>query len=46
MNVYVETGERKMKRKNMLIGGAVAGIIAVVCERQRANTLKRSEKRK
>lgn len=46
MNVYLETGDRKMKRKNILIGGAAAGILAIVCMLALANTLRKSEKRK
>jgi hypothetical protein len=46
MNVYLEMGDRKMKKKNILIGGAAAGILAIVCLLALANTLKRSEKRK
>jgi len=46
MDVYLEMGDRKMKRKSILIGGAVAGMIAIVCALAFANTLKRSEKRK
>jgi hypothetical protein len=46
MNVYLETGDRKMKRKSILIGSAVAGVIAVFCALAFANTLRRSEKRK
>ena len=46
MDVYVEKGIRTMKSKNVLIGGAVAGVIALVCALALVNTLKRSEKRK
>ena len=46
MNVYLDMGDRKMKRKKMLIGGAVAGVIAIICTLALANTLKKSEKRK
>jgi hypothetical protein len=46
VDVYVEKGIRTMKSKNVLIGGAVAGVIALVCALALVNTLKRSEKRK
>jgi len=46
MNVYLEKEDRNMKKKNILIGGAAAGILAIVCVLAFANTLKRSEKRK
>lgn len=46
MNTYLEMGDREMKRKSILFGGAVAGMIAIVCALALANTLKRSEKRK
>jgi gas vesicle protein len=45
MDVYLEKGGRNMKRKSILIGGAVAGVIAMLCALALANTLKRPEKR-
>jgi hypothetical protein len=35
-----------MNRNKILIGGAAAGILAIVCMLALANTLKKSEKRK
>lgn len=46
MGVYLETGNKRLKRKNILIGGAVAGMLAVVCALAFAATKKKSEKRK
>ena len=46
MNVYLETGDRNMKRKSILIGGAVAGILAIVCALAFATTRKKTEKGK
>jgi hypothetical protein len=46
MTVYMEKGERHMNRKSILIGGAVAGVIAIICALAFANKIKRSEKRK
>ncbi len=46
MNVYLEPGVIKMKRKNILIGGAVAGVIAIICALAFATKIKRSERRK
>ncbi len=34
-----------MKSRNILIGGAVAGVIAILCALALANTFKRSEKK-
>jgi hypothetical protein len=45
MSVHLEPGI-KMNGKKALIGGAIAGVIALVCALALANTLKRSEKRK
>ncbi len=46
MTVYLEKGERQMNRNSILIGGAVAGVIAIICALAFANKIKRSEKRK
>ena len=46
MNVYLETGDRNMKRNGILIGGAVAGVIAILCAWAFAIKFKRSENRK
>jgi ABC-type Fe3+ transport system permease subunit len=46
MTVYLEKGNWNMKRNSILIGGAVAGAIAIVCALAFATRIKRSEKRK
>jgi hypothetical protein len=46
MTVYLEKGDRDMKRKSILIGGAVAGVIAIFCALAFATKIKRSENRK
>jgi hypothetical protein len=46
MTVYLEKGEGHMNRKSILIGGAVAGVIAIFCALAIATKIKRSEKRK
>ena len=46
MKVYLEMGEENMRRNGILLGGAVAGVIAIICALTLANTLKRSEKGK
>jgi hypothetical protein len=39
-------GEIIMNRNSILIGGAAAGILAIVCALALVNTLKKSEKKK
>jgi hypothetical protein len=46
MKVYLEMGEENMRRNGMLLGGTVAGVIAILCALALANTLNRSEKGK
>jgi hypothetical protein len=46
VNVYLEKESSTMDRRNVLIGGAAAGILAIVCLWTLVNTLKRTEKRK
>jgi len=46
MTVYLEKEDRHMKKKSILIGGAVAGVIAIICAWAFATKFKRSENRK
>lgn len=46
MTVYLEKEDRHMKNKRILIGGAVAGVIAIVCVWAFAAKFKRLENRK
>jgi hypothetical protein len=46
MKVYLDMGEENMRRNGMLLGGTVAGVIAILCALALANTLNRSEKGK
>ncbi len=46
MTVYLEKGERHMNRKSILIGGAVAGVIAIFCALAFATKIRRPENRK
>jgi hypothetical protein len=46
MNVYLKKGKGKPARRNFLIGGAVAGVLAVVCALVLANSFHRAEKRR
>ena len=46
MTVYLEKKDRHMKRKSILIGGAVAGVIAIFCALAFATKIKRLENRK
>jgi hypothetical protein len=46
MSVTLEKSDRNLKRNSILIGGAVAGAIAIFCALAFATKIKRSEKRK
>jgi hypothetical protein len=46
MSVYLEKGDRNLKRNSILIGGAFAGAIAIFCALAFAIKNKRSENRK
>lgn len=46
MDVYLKKGVRLMKGKDILIGGAVAGTIAIACALAIATTRKKAEKKK
>src|SRR4030065_91829 len=43
MTVYLEKEDRHMKKKSILIGGAVAGVIAIICAWAFATKFKRLE---
>jgi hypothetical protein len=46
MNIYLERESRILNGKNTLIGGAAAGILAIVCLLALVHIIKRPEKKK